>query len=52
MNSTTQKMSSPTLVEFITENHDLLESAYQRVRAMNNKIEFMDFCKFTYYHTY
>ncbi len=54
MNSTTMlttSMSSQTLVEFIRENHDLLKTLYKRVKLMNNKIEFIDFCKFTFYHS-
>ncbi len=48
----TPKMTSPTLVEFIHENHDLLEILYKRVKGLNNKIEFMDFCKFAYFHSH
>ena len=55
MNSTTTStstMSSPTLLEFIRENITLLESTYKRVKGLNPKIEFSDYCKFAYYHSY
>ena len=48
----TFSMTTPTLLEFINENIDLLESSYGRVYSLNNKIQFIDFCKFAYYHSY
>ena len=45
-------MSSPTLVQFIRENQSTLERIHSALRSLNNEIEFIDCCKFVYYHTY
>ena len=48
----TKNMSSPTLSEFIEEHEELLKTLYTQVKLLNNRITFVKFCEFTYYHTY